>query len=215
MAKFTLWSKDRLIGHAKIMYFPPFPGMRVGDFEATELGEQLMSVILGVRPAVMAFYDFARNARQEAEAAGVDLGKAPWPESVRSSTEYADMVSSQREFDSLELVLKDSYGRVVPTEWIDMRDAEKMTAEAHQIMMIEAESMGLDVELDETGLEKLDLEKLDLDETDLDDADLDEPEWEPNPPKYQIQLMLEGGEEWLKQRAETRRSRWEEDLEES
>jgi hypothetical protein len=209
MPKFTLWSKDRLIGRAKIMYFPPFPGMRVGDFEATELGEQLMSVILGVRPAIMAFYDFADKARRDAEAAGADLGTAPWPESVKSSTEYADMVSSQREFDSLELVLKDSYGRVVPTEWIDMRDAEKMTAEAHQIMMMEAESMGLDTDMDDS-----DPDESDVDEPDLDESNLDEPVlWEPNPPKYQIQLMLEGGEEWLKERAQNRRKGWEEDLE--
>ena len=190
MPAFTLWSKDKLIGRAKIMYFPPFPGMRVGDFDATEVGEQLMSVMLCVRPAVTAFYEFREKARREAAAAGVDVSKDDWRNCVRTSTEYADMVSSQHEFDRLELQLRDSGGRVVPTEWIDMRDAEKMTAEAHEFMLAEAESMGIELDFDEL-----------------------EP-WEPKPSKYQIQIMLEGGEELWRTASRKRRQEAEADLDE-
>ena len=177
MPAFTLWSKGRLIGRAKIMYFPPFPGMRVGDFEPTELGERLMSVMLGVDPAITAFYDFALRAREEAEAKGVDLGEAEWPQSVRNSTEHADMISTRDEFDSLCLELRDDQGRRVPTDWIHMKDAEQMTAMAREIMIEEAAAMGIEL-------------------------DLDEPEpWEPKRAKYQIQVMLEGGDRRLSRMA--------------
>ena len=184
MPAFTLWSKGRLIGRAKMMYFPPFPGQRCGDFDPNELGERLMPIMLAVKPAINAFYDFALEARQEAEANGVDLGQREWPDSVRTSTEYADMISAQHEFDTLRLELRDDCNRVVPTEWIDVRDTEKMTREAQQLMIAQALFLGLDV----------------------DERDADEPEpWEPPPPKYQIMLMLEGGQRLLSQAAARRR----------
>lgn len=184
MPAFTLWSKNRLLGRARIMYFPPFPGQRCGDFEPTEIGEHLMPILLGADPALAAFYDFALAAREEADAKGVDWDGEEWPEFIRNSTEYADMISTRDELRSLELELRDSGGRVVPTDWIQMKDAEQMSAMAREIMLEEAASMGLDLDLD-----------------------MDEPEpWEPKPAKYQIQVMLEGGDR-LRSRAAARRGK--------
>ena len=202
MPSFTLWSKKRLVGRAKIMYFPPFPGQRCGDFVATELGEQLMPIMLGVYSTMTTFYDFAANAHEEARSNGVKF-KEEWPDSVRNSTEYADMVSARHEFDSLELELRDSTNHVVPTEWIQLKDTEEMTRAARQIMDIEAASLGLDDE-------ELDLEELGLDELDLDDSDFDESEaWEEEspPPKYQIMFLQEGGRRLRSQAAAKRRKK--------
>jgi hypothetical protein len=199
MPAFTLWSKGKLIGRAKIMYFPPFPGQRCGDFAPTELGERLMPIMLAVKPAITAFYDFALEARDDAEANGIDLGQQEWPESVRTSTEYADMISAQHEFDTLSLELRDDCNRVVPTEWIEIRDTEQMTREARQIMAAEALMLGLDVDAGD-----VDAGEFDADDVDAGDADEPEP-WDPPPPKYQIMLMLEGGQRLRSQAAAERR----------
>jgi hypothetical protein len=65
-----------------------------------------------------------------------------------------------------------------------------MTAEAHEFMLAEAESMGIELDFDEL-----------------------EP-WEPNPSKYQIQIMLEGGEELWRTASRKRRQEAEADLDE-
>lgn len=199
MPAFTLWSKKGLVGRAKIMYFPPFPGQRCGDFIPTQLGEQLMPIMLGEHSAMETFYDFAASAHEEARSKGIKFA-AEWPDSVRNSTEYADMVSARHELDCLELQLRDSTNHVVPTEWIQMKDIEEMTREARQIMNLEAASLGLDDD-------ELDLEELGLDELDPDELDLDELEsWEETPlPKYQIMFLQQGGRRLQSQAAAKRR----------
>ena len=200
MAAFTLWSKKRLVGRARIMYFPPFPGQRCGDFVPTALGEQLMPIMLGAHSAVTTFYAFAAKASEEAQSKGVEL-EEEWPSSVRNSTEYADMVSSRHEFDSLQLELRDSSNHVVPTEWIQLKDTEEMTREARQIMNLEAASLGLDAE-------EFDLDELGLEELDLDESDFDAPEpWDPPPAKYQIMFLQEGGDRLRSEAAAKRRKK--------
>lgn len=199
MPRFTLWSKKRLVGRARIMYFPPFPGQRCGDFFATQLGEELMPIMLGVHSAMTTFYDFAANASEEARSKGVKLDEE-WPDSVRNSTEYADMVSARQEFDALELELRDACNHVVPTAWIQIKDVEEMTREARQIMDVEAACLDLD------GEDELDLEDLGLDEPEPEELDFDEPEaWDESQlPKYQI-MFLQQGARRLQSRAAAKR----------
>jgi hypothetical protein len=201
MPAFTLWSKKGLVGRAKIMYFPPFPGQRCGDFMPTQLGEQLMPTLLGEHSAMKTFYDFAASAHEEARSKGIRF-EEEWPDSVRHSTEYADMVSARHELDSLELQLRDSTNHVVPTEWIQIKEFEEMTREARQIMNLEAASLGLaDEELD---LEELGLDELNPDEVDF--ADLES--WEEPPlPKYQIMFLQEDGRRLQSQAAVKRRKK--------
>jgi hypothetical protein len=202
MPSFTLWSKKRLVGRARIMYFPPFPGQRCGDFVPTELGEQLMSVMLGAHSAITTFYDFAALASEEARANGVKFDEE-WPDSVRNSTEYADMISSRHELDSLDLELRDSSNNVVPTDWIQIKDVEQMTREARQIMNLEAATLGLDI--DDLDLEELGFDESDLADSDLDESDFDDPEpWEQQPPRYQI-MFLQDGARRLQSKAAARR----------
>jgi hypothetical protein len=201
MPAFTLWSKKGLVGRAKIMYFPPFPGQRCGDFMPTQLGEQLMPTLLGEHSAMKTFYDFAASAHEEARSKGIRF-EEEWPDSVRHSTEYADMVSARHELDSLELQLRDSTNHVVPTEWIQIKEFEEMTREARQIMNLEAASLGL-------ADEELDLEELGLDELNPDEVDFDDLEsWEEPPlPKYQIMFLQEDGRRLQSQAAVKRRKK--------
>jgi hypothetical protein len=201
MPAFTLWSKKGLVGRAKIMYFPPFPGQRCGDFMPTQLGEQLMPTLLGEHSAMKTFYDFAASAHEEARSKGIRF-EEEWPDSVRHSTEYADMVSARHELDSLELQLRDSTNHVVPTEWIQIKEFEEMTREARQIMNLEAASLGL-------ADEELDLEELGLDELNPDEVDFDDLEsWEEPPlPKYQIMFLQEDGRRLQSQAAAKRRKK--------
>ena len=207
MPSFTLWSKKRLVGRARIMYFPPFPGQRCGDFMPTELGEQLMPTMLGVHSAMKTFYDFAAKAHEEARSKGIKL-EEEWPDSVRNSTEYADMVSANHALDSLELELRDSTNHVVPTEWIQIKDYEEMTREAQQIMEMEAASLGLDDEdfdLAELGLDELELDESDFDESEPWEGDGEEDEEEPQLARYQIMFLQEGARRLQARAAEKRR----------
>ena len=186
---YTVWSRGRLVGHTKLSYKRTLPGLRVGDFESTEVGERLMSMILGVGPALRTFYDSAIEARDEAEAKGEKVEKGEWPDSVRASTEYADAMASQDEFDSLALELRDKDGKVVKTDWIHIKDMQALVAWSREEMRKEAAEMGVEIEFDDP-----------------------EP-WEPEWPKYQIMVMLEGGEKRLSRMAEKRRRKMSRDSE--
>jgi hypothetical protein len=169
-----------LVGHTELASTRTLPGLRVGDFEATDVGERLMPIILGVGPALRIFYDFATAAREQAEASGVKVARDEWPDAVRTSTEYADAISSQDELDSLALELHDKTGKLVKTDWIHIKDMHQLVAWSREQMVKDAEEMGLEIEFDDP-----------------------EP-WEPELPKYQIMVMLEGGEKRLERQAAKR-----------
>ena len=182
---YTLWSRGRLLGHSELSFArTAAASLRVGEFAPTPVGERLMPVILGVGPALDAFYDLAIDAREDAIAKGEPVAADDWPESVRSTTEYADSVASQDELDSLCLELHDDAGKVVKTDWISLQDVERLAALGHEAMRRDAEELGLD----------------------FDDDDRPEP-WEPEPAKYQIMVMLEGGDKLERLAARRRRQK--------
>lgn len=101
---YTLWSRNRLIGSSELAYRRSFPRLRVGDFEATELGEQLMPIILGVGPALNALYEASRRVRREQRKKGIRRSRrGDFPPEVKQTTEYADAVSAPLELESLSL----------------------------------------------------------------------------------------------------------------
>ena len=178
---YTLWSRGRLIGHTELAYRRITPGFRMGEFEATELGERLMPTLLGVDQAFMTFYAAAADARKDAKRRGEKLKRGEFPESVRNTTEYADAMSAQDELESLALELHDAGGQVVKTDWIQIKDAHRLAALGREMMMRDAEKLGIEIELEEP-----------------------EP-WEPEPPRYQISVMLEGGEKRMLRMAKRQR----------
>jgi len=68
---YTLRSRNRLLGTSELAYRRSFPRLRVGDFAPTELGEQLMAIILGVGPALNALYDVSDRVRREQRKKGI------------------------------------------------------------------------------------------------------------------------------------------------
>ena len=177
---YTLWSRNRLLGTSELAYRRSFPRLRVGDFTPTELGEQLMPIILGVGPALNALYDVSERVRREQRKKGIRRSRrAGHPAEVKRTTEYADAMSAPNELESLALELRDQSGAVVETDSIWIQDTYRLLALARD-------------ELAEA-------------EPDIDFDDFREP-WEPEPPRYQIYVELPGHDKWMS-RAARRRNR--------
>jgi hypothetical protein len=176
---YTVWSRGRLVGHSELAYARAFPDMRMGDFEPTAIGEALLPIILGVSPALRALYDVLEKMPDS--ASGVPPHDTGFPPEVRRTTEYADVVSTQDEIDALALELHDATGNVVKTEWLWFQDTYRLLALARE------ETAALDPDL-------------------VFDDDVREP-WEPEPPRYQIMVGLEGYEKRMEMQARRLESR--------
>ena len=160
---YTLWSRGRLLGESALAYRRSFPGLRVGDFEATPIGETLMPIILGVGPALKALHE-AAEAVWASRSVSRRRRREGWPNEVRQSTEYADAMSLPDELASLALELHDPAGGVVATEDIWLQDTHRMVAAAREELSAE-----------------------------FPDMEFDDPEpWEPAFPRYQIYVALAG-----------------------
>ena len=176
---YTLWSRNRLVGASELAYRRAFPGLRVGDFEPTELGEKLMPIILGVGPALSALYEVSQRARREKRKNGARRSRrGDWPPEVKQTTEYADAMAAPDELESLALELHDPNGAVVETVSIWLQDTHRLVALARE-------------------------ELADVD-PDIDFEDDREP-WEPAPPRYQIYVELPGHDEWMRRAAKRRK----------
>ncbi len=161
----TVWSRGRLIGESDVHDVRGMPGMRMGDFEPSPVGETLLPVILGVSPAVKALCEVVEKTRDDIERRGGSAPLGDWPDGVRSTTEYADAVSIQDELESLALELHDAEGNVVGTDWISFQDGHRLIAIAREEMASIDPELVFDDEV--------------------------EP-WQPQPLRYQIMVALEG-----------------------
>jgi hypothetical protein len=131
-----------------------------------------------------ALHDILEKRRHTAAPTDGVPGPVGFPDEVREMTEYADVVSAQDELDTLALELHDPAGNVVSTEWIWFQDTHRLIA-----------------------LGREEMTKLDPDLV-FDDDDA-EP-WQPQPPRYQIMVGLEGYEKRMDMevaRLERRRAR--------
>jgi hypothetical protein len=103
---YTLWSRDRLLGHSDLGYVRDFERHRMGDFFPSELGEKLMPVLTGVTRACA---------------------------DVPQTRELADVAEAVTHVESLELELRGPDGAVIPTEWIGVRDVELVLSEVSEV----------------------------------------------------------------------------------
>jgi hypothetical protein len=176
---YTVWSRGRLVGHSELAYARAFPDMRMGDFEPTAIGETLLPIILGVSPALRALHNVLEKTPDT--GSGAPPHGIGFPPEIRRTTEYADVVSSQDELEALALELHDSAGNLVGTEWLWFQDTHRLIALARE------EMAALDPDL-------------------VSDDDVREP-WEPEPPRYQIMVGLEGYEKRMEMQARRLESR--------
>jgi hypothetical protein len=174
---YTVWSRGRLLGETELAHRPSLPGLRAGDFSPTEMGERLMPVMTGVGPALCALHELTEELKRRNPRVEVEEG-GEWAPVVRRTTEYADAVSVTDELQSLNLELRDSTNVIVRTEWISVQDTQRLVAMARE-------------DMEQAGEDPL-------------DGDVLEP-WQPEPPRYQIMVALEGHDREMTRLASKRR----------
>jgi hypothetical protein len=121
---YTVWSRSRLLGETDLGFVQVYSNMRMGRFSPSPLGASLMSVLTGTGPALHKVGRMMRNPLRAAMRRPEDNDGAEWPRDIRSTTAYADLVSSVDELEALELQLRDSAGCIMETEHIGIEDSE-------------------------------------------------------------------------------------------
>jgi hypothetical protein len=91
---YTVWSNDRLVGETDLDYIANTSEHKMGDFAATEYGEQIIPVLMAPRKAACA----------------------------HASLDEVELLYTRRETIPLELRAPD--GRVIPTDHIEITDLE-------------------------------------------------------------------------------------------
>lgn len=115
--KYSLWSRDRLLGETDFGYPRDTSRWRIGDLAPTALGMQLLPVVASVNQILLEAGRDGRRGRKAgvlSEDAEVELFR----------TALADMKEASTHMEALELELRGPDGRVIPTESIDINDAD-------------------------------------------------------------------------------------------
>lgn len=121
---YTLWSRGRLLGETDLGFARVYANHRVGWFHPSPQGEALMSVLTGTGPALKAVARLMRNPLRSSNRSrhGGSIGE--WPSDIRTTTEYADLVSSVDELESMDLQLRDPDGRIMTVEHVGIDDMQ-------------------------------------------------------------------------------------------
>lgn len=185
---YTVWSNDRLVGESDLDYVASNSQHKIGDFAATEFGEQIIPVLMAPRKATCA----------------------------HASLEEIELLYDRRETIPLQLRAPD--GRVIPTDHIEITDLEWLMSLATPLDSVpddwQADLELADIELadalapDEAFRDQLaellppewlqqQSDPLRFDEFDIPDIEfgqVEEPEGPPPEyPRYQIQVQIRNG----------------------
>ena len=121
---YTLWSRNRLLGETDLGFPQVFANHRMGWFHPSPQGEVLMPILTGTGPALRAVAKLMRDpVRAAIRPAETDV-EHEWPSDIRTTTEYADLVSSVDELESLDLQVRDAAGAVVRIDHVGIDDTE-------------------------------------------------------------------------------------------
>lgn len=127
---YTLWSHDRLLGHSDLAYNDHVAAnMRMGEFVATEIGEQVMPAITGLRSAR---HDLGKTCQQIRSDHGKHVGPSEFCELLRNTTAYADSKAAESHCEALELQLRGPDGSIIDTESISIQDTELLLSLARE-----------------------------------------------------------------------------------
>lgn len=121
--RYTLWSRGRLLGESDLGYVRSMPRHRMGDLITTPLGDRLLPIATGVSRAVVEATRPAMERRRNGE---------PLAQEASGGGEDADIAEAIVHAESLELELRGPDGRVIPTEWVDVRDTEFLLSLARE-----------------------------------------------------------------------------------
>lgn len=121
---FTIWSRGRLLGETDLGFVQVYSNMRMGWFHPSPEGEKLMSVLTGTGPALKRVGRLMRSPIRKAMRKPSDDDDGEWPRDIRTTTAYADLVSSVDELEAMQVELRDADGQPVSTEHIGIDDVE-------------------------------------------------------------------------------------------
>jgi hypothetical protein len=184
LVSYKVFSKGRFIGESQLDWIRADKRVVNGDFLPTEIGEQLMPVLTGP----------SRVALEQARALSL-RGAAHVLTADEIEAHHADLLEACTHQDSLELELYGPDKRLIPTEWIAIRDCELMLAWSEGVgddlpLDIEDPELAAAIEHDLALLE----EEFDFDDS-VDPVPADNEAWrDPQPyPRYQISVCLVDG----------------------
>jgi hypothetical protein len=159
---YTLWSKDRLVGHTDLGFVESTPGVRFGWFHPTETGAPIVEVITAPSRVLL-------RATQRGDRTSCD----------------AELEIASANVDALALQLRDENGSVVKTDDVGVIDTE-VTLQYRSLTRTE----DLDDD-DGSTVDALFTDALDDFELLEFEVETDDEELEPLP-RYQIIVFLEG-----------------------
>jgi hypothetical protein len=186
--QYTLWSHGRLLGETDLAFARCLPKHRMGWFHPNDLGERLMPIICGIKPAFFALSDLTRRLLPNPWG---DRGR-PWDLDtvLKGSTEYADLAAANAQEDGLALELRGPNGTVIPTEDIGVQDTEFLRSLSFEEVSIYEVERGLhEGDLDEETLAEIEEFVEEFKENSRWVSE-DEEEKESDLPRYQIQVQL-------------------------
>jgi hypothetical protein len=187
--QYTLWSHGRLLGETDLAFARCLPKHRMGWFHPSDLGERLMPIICGVKPAFFALGELTRRLIPNPYG----TGRRSWDVDtvLKNSAEYADLAAAYAQEAGLALELRGPTGVVIPTEDIGIQDTEYLRSlnfDDVSLYDVEAGRTG-DVELDAETLAEIEEFVEEFKENTRWVSEADE-EKESDLPRYQIQVHL-------------------------
>lgn len=181
---YKVFSKGRFIGESQLDWIRADKRVVNGDFSPTEIGEQLMPVLTGP----------SRLALEQARMRSL-RGAAHVLNAEEIASMGADLQEACTHQESLDLELYGPDKRLIPTEWIAIRDCELMLAWSEGVgddvpLDVEDPELAAAIEHDLALLE----EEFDFDDS-VDPGPADNEPWrDPRPyPRYQISVCLVDG----------------------
>jgi hypothetical protein len=121
---YTLWSRGRMLGETDLGFVQVFENHRMGWFHPSTVGEGLMPVLTGPGPAMKAVGKLMRDPLRMATQPQADGAGEEWPADIRTTTQYADLVSSIDELESMQLQLRDPDGVIMEVDHVGIDDTE-------------------------------------------------------------------------------------------
>jgi hypothetical protein len=121
---YTLWSRGRLLGETDLGFVRVFANHRMGWFHPSPQGVVLMPVLTGPGPALKAVGKLMRGPVRSARRSRDANMTGDYPTDIRTTTEYADLVSSVDELESMDLAMRDPDGAIMEIDHIGIDDTK-------------------------------------------------------------------------------------------
>lgn len=113
-----------MLGETDLGFVRVYSNMRMGWFHPSKHGDILMPVLTGPGPALKAVGRLMRDPVRSVIRSRETEETEEYPPDIRTTTQYADLVSSVDELESMELQMRDPDGVVMETDHVGINDME-------------------------------------------------------------------------------------------